>query len=287
MCTVSVIRPEADRLRAGAFEPTLLRVVVNRDERDSRPAAWPVRIAESGGVRAMLPVDPAGDGTWVAASDAGLVFALLNGPDANVGRVFRPGGASDAGRALRPGSMNRFDPGSIEHVDAGPNPRLSRGQIIRSLIGCADIDEVMSRLRSLDLDAFRPWRLVVAGEGVLLRARPGRRGVRLSTSLLPSRFMTSVSSLDPARAWRLRRDAFRLLVTQPDAAAQDAFHEHRWPADPELSVRMTRCDSRTVSRTVVEVTASEVRMSYALLPSSGELRYSLALPRPAAQQGAA
>ena len=258
MCTVSVIRPQDGWLRAGASDSTLLRVVVNRDERESRPMAWPVRIAEAGNVRAMLPVDPVGDGTWVAASDAGLVFALLNGPD------------SDAGL------------GAIE-----PDRYLSRGRIICSLIDCADIDEVTSRLGSLDLTAFRPWRLIVADEQLLLRARPGRDGLRLSTDPVPSRFMTSVSSLDPARAWRLRRTAFRRIVKRPDAAAQDAFHKHRWPALPELSVRMERPDSRTVSRTTIEVTASEVRMTYALLPGSGEIRFSVRLPRAMEQRGAA
>ena len=53
------------------------------------------------------------------------------------------------------------------------------------------------------------------------------------------------------------------------AAAQDAFHRHRWADRLPLSVAMHRDDARTVSRTVVEVTPEAVTMTYTPVRDDG------------------
>ncbi len=46
------------------------------------------------------------------------------------------------------------------------------------------------------------------------------------------------------------------------AAIQDAFHRHRWPDRPHLSVDMDRADAETVSLTVIELDDVSVTMRY-------------------------
>jgi hypothetical protein len=54
------------------------RLAFNRDEARSRSAATPPRWGCYGDREALLPIDPAGRGTWIAVNDAGLAMALLN-----------------------------------------------------------------------------------------------------------------------------------------------------------------------------------------------------------------
>ena len=67
MCTVTVVPHE-----------TGIRVMCNRDERRSRPAALPPQVHDLGGRLAAFPVDPRGGGSWVGVNDAGIVVTLLN-----------------------------------------------------------------------------------------------------------------------------------------------------------------------------------------------------------------
>ena len=52
------------------------RLAFNRDEARSRAAATPPRRGYYGDREALLPIDPAGRGTWIAVNDAGLAMAL-------------------------------------------------------------------------------------------------------------------------------------------------------------------------------------------------------------------
>ena len=87
MCTVTAL-PAA--LLASASDSLLLRVVCNRDEHLTRAPALPPTVWAAGARRALMPIDPSSGGTWIAANDAGLVFAVLNtykGSGAHTGDV--------------------------------------------------------------------------------------------------------------------------------------------------------------------------------------------------------
>ncbi len=136
MCTVTIIR-----------QVNGIRLVCNRDEQRSRPAALPPRIESFGSHKAVLPIDPVGGGTWVAVSDAGLAFTLMNS---------YPGAALPA-----PGEK-------------------SRGLIIPALLPCGKLADVLEVSRDFDAEPFAPFRLVVvddrecielANEGKRLRVR--------------------------------------------------------------------------------------------------------------------
>jgi hypothetical protein len=76
--------------------------------------------------------------------------------------------------------------------------------------------------------------------------------------------MFTSSSLGDQIAFTPRQTLFASLVvggTDP-LADQAAFHRHRWPSRPEISVEMLRDDAATVSRTAVEVRGRSMAMGY-------------------------
>ncbi|MGE0363131.1 MAG: NRDE family protein [Vicinamibacterales bacterium] len=217
MCTVTLL-PMGDHLR----------VMANRDERHDRPSAHPPLISRAGSALALMPVDPQSGGTWIAATSAGLVFALLNGTG--------------------------------EAAATAP----SRGRLILELLDCMDLGQVTARAQSLTWRGWPPHRLLVSdGRRTLeLRVRPG--GFSMDTYEIrgPLGF-TSVPPGD-VEAEPARRALFdRVVAAAADPLdGQDGFHRHRWPDRPHLSVHMRRHDYATQSITTVDVTPTRVRMRY-------------------------
>lgn len=217
MCTVTFL-PMGDHLR----------VMANRDERHDRPAAHPPHISRAGGALALLPIDPQGGGTWIAATSSGLVFALLNGH----------------------GEVSSTAP--------------SRGRLILEMLDCADLRQVVARAQGLTWRGWPPHRLLASdGTKTLeLRVRPGG----LSMDTYPMRGPVGFTAVPPGdtEAEPARRALFDTLVTgaADPLDGQDAFHRHRWPDRPHLSVHMRRHDWATQSVTTVDVTPSRVRMRY-------------------------
>lgn len=227
MCTVTV-------LRVG----DMLRLVCNRDESRQRPSAYSPLITLAGRLHALMPQDPAGRGTWIAANSAGLVFAILNTyPE-------------------------------TPRIESDPH-RISRGLIIPSLLECAMLPEVAARLDGVVPSQFAPFRLLVAGAREVLEFVI--RGDRLDPLAHPftDPLLFTSSGLGDALVDGPRRLLFEQMfaTTRDLAAQQDAYHAHRWRDRPALSVHMSRPDACTVSTTTVEVTSRQVRMIYE--PSHG------------------
>lgn len=222
MCTLTVI----------PFDDGGIRVACNRDESPLRPQATPPRIECFGNRQAILPRDPQAGGTWIGVNDVGLVFSLLNA----------------------------YQPGAVE-----PREKISRGVIIPSLLESDNLDEALSRALNLDSQRFAPFRLVAMNtrEVIELALQNGFLTARTRTSLDQPRMFTS-SGLGDAVVDVPRRALFNeLLADSHDwPAQQDAYHRHHWPEREEISVAMRRAEAWTVSRTVIEVSASEVLMRY-------------------------
>jgi hypothetical protein len=193
-------------------------------------------------VRAVMPVDPEGGGTWIAATDTGLVFALLNDTASCHTCAF-----------------------PIEDEIAP----VSRGLIIPALLDCPSIERVRHRLNARDWSLFRPWRLFVFSAEQMLESWPTWRGMRHQIGALPPRVVRSSSGVDEDRVVRVRASLFDEIVGRPDAALQDEFHRHSWPESLEASVCMERPDTRTVSRTTIEIYRGRIRMDYEALPPVG------------------
>lgn len=248
MCTVSII--SLGGASAG------YRLVTNRDEQRSRaPAIEPVwHEVGSGGARTRViaPRDPVGGGTWVATTEQGLTLCLLNG--------------------------------NLEPAPELPRVLRSRGELIPALVGLGGVRRVAEALAEMDLASFAPFRLVgVQPSSADEPAGVGERRAGDSSALvidlfwdrrllgariherLPLCFVSS--GLGDSRV-QPRLPLFDELVGRdPTPALQDAYHAHVWPDRPEISVRMSRSDARTVSTTVIVVRrtaggTTDVRAAY-------------------------
>lgn len=103
-------------------------LAMNRDERMSRGVAEPPTLVDLGGSRSTYPRDHAG-GTWIAANDHGVAFALLNWND-----VQPPGTTPVASR--------------------------SRGLVIPALVTFSSHHDVDETLNGLNLRDTLPFRLI-------------------------------------------------------------------------------------------------------------------------------
>ncbi len=235
MCTLTLIPLTTD---AGSG----VRVACNRDESRARPPALPPEVRLAEGRQIIMPIDPVSDGTWIGASDAGLVAALLNAYPARF-----------AAAALAPGK----------------NPPASRGTIIPVLLGSGSLDELIERATRIDASRFAPFRLVLADSREVAELAWGSPSVELiSRDLLTGPRMFTSSGLGDELVDRPRRELFRTWFHEPInwPAEQNAFHRHRWPDAPGVSVCMSRDEARTVSYTVVEISSRAATLSYYPLP---------------------
>lgn len=238
MCSVSIIP------RRGG-----LRIACNRDEQRTRPLAEPPMAHRAAGRVALWPVDPVSGGTWIGANDAGLAMVLLN----------------------------RFP----HNTPAVRQPSLSRGCIIPRLLAAADLRGALDAL-SRDIPGrlsprvshrglvppgdfpFAPFTLVMI-QGAELAVVTWSAGALLlrHTGLLRPQLFTS-SSLGGDAVVSRRRSLFSQFVLRSGMPmrGQARFHHHQWPDRPDISVLMSRRDAATVSTTVLDVSASAVRMHY-------------------------
>lgn len=233
MCTFSLLRAPWHESPAGIAVPGW-RVVFNRDERRARRPGLPPVARDYGGVRATHPIDPDGGGTWLAATSAGLVFALLNEVQVS----------------------SRCAATSV----------LSRGLVIPRLLSARSLDEVEARLQRYSADRHRPFRLLVVSDQAVVEMVHVGPGSSLTRHDASARLIRTSSSVEPADTQERRTALFDHVVPVPSVAAQNRFHAHHWPQAPGASVLMTRPDARTVSVTVVDVFAHGFRLAYRPLP---------------------
>lgn len=239
MCTVSVIPIE------NAARDQGIRIVCNRDEQRSRASSTPPLEQSFGQRRAVMPYDPASGGTWIAANDAGLAMVLMNVNAAPTER----GSASISPKNCR-----------------------SRGLIIPSLLHLDCADAMVQRCLHIRAADFAPFRLILASTGGCIELVSDGRAVRCRSAVLPGRVaMFTSSGLGDHVVEPPRRILFESLLGegQHSAPRQDDFHLHEWLDRPHLSVRMSRPDARTVSRTTIEIGAEQTIMRYAALDDSG------------------
>ncbi|MCC6908639.1 MAG: NRDE family protein [Phycisphaerales bacterium] len=229
MCTVTIIPlvgPDGERIG--------LRLATSRDESRQRPPALPPRVHRAGKHDSIWPSDPVGGGTWVGVNQSGLVATLLN--------------------------RNDGSPPSTH-----PSPR-SRGEIIPEILAQTSVSGAAEVVAALDARQYLPFTLVVTDGQNLLRAAAGASEVDVASQQLelqPAMFTSS--GLGDALVEAPRRRLFDgWFGNQPSEwpQRQASFHRHRWPDRPHLSVCMSRADARTVSLTVVDAIAAQMRMSY-------------------------
>lgn len=229
MCTITAL-PRSALSRTLSDEPLLLRVACNRDEQRTRPAGLPPTLWTAGSRSAVMPIDPQSGGTWIAANDTGIVFAILN---------------------VNPGLP----------VAAG---EISRGTIIPGLLDAATVSEALQRAQRLQACRYRPFRLLLFDRHQLVECWPDSDRIRHRRSFLYGPVMRTSSGLGDAIVIGPRQNLFRSAFSDAidPRQAQDRFHQHQWPGREHISVNMERADARTVSHTVVEVKLQSVSISY-------------------------
>jgi hypothetical protein len=238
MCTVTAlprallacVEPSREVTEPSAAERLLLRVVCNRDELLTRQPALPPTLWAAGPRRVLMPIDPDSGGTWIAASDAGLVFVLLN---------------TNSGLPVSAGA-------------------ISRGTIIPSLVGSASVSRALSQAEMLDATRFAPFRLLMLDRHEVVDCWPDGDRIRHRRSYLQSPILRTSSGLGDAVVAGPRRTLFQRAFNGPadPRVAQDLFHRHQWRGREAISVNMRRPDARTVSQTIIEVRAGSVTLAY-------------------------
>jgi Transport and Golgi organisation 2 len=233
MCTLTLLRPAAD------CNGPLFRVVFSRDEQRARPLARAPEVHTAGAVRTLHPVDPQGGGTWIAATEHGLVLALLNGNEAP---------ALDAGARAA---------------------RRSRGGIIPAL-AAAGVRNAVDVHLDVDPRAYAPFHLVIADSREIVDVTSDGCTLVCGAPRAGDWLMRTSSSVEATAVCRWRRSRFAEIATPVSANEQNAFHALAAPERPAFGVSMARADACTVSVTTIEVFASTIRMAYRALSGPGE-----------------
>jgi hypothetical protein len=212
MCTVSVIA-----------SGDAWRLVCNRDEQRTRGAARPPVMDVVAGVRVVMPRDADKGGTWIGINEHGVAAVLLNRTG--------PGVA-----ARREGSPTR----------GGLVPATLRGETVEAGLDAARV--------LLSTRAFPGFRLlIVSAEGGGVSYAVLREDGAAVRGIVPGAIVWSSSGLGDALVEEPRRGLFvDMVVKDPTATSQDAFHGHRWEGRGAESVDMEREDARTVSVTTIE-----------------------------------
>ena len=225
MCTVSVVPHDQG-----------FRLISNRDERETRPDAVPPARHVLASRAAVYPTDPQGGGTWIGSNDAELVLAILN-----------------RSRTIGSTRVGAFS---------------SRGLIIPSLLDLERLGDVIETAALVDATFFEPFQLLALQrrDAAVLTSDGRRLSARHLTLDRP--FVLSSSSLGDELVEPPRRRLFEEMVVQATDGwlqGQRRFHDHHWPLQPAISVRMRRPGARTVSRTVVEAREERIDLHYEAL----------------------
>lgn len=253
MCTVTIV-PLAPTSRSSDPAKAPWRMACNRDESHGRAAAHPPQRRVLGQVQAIMPIDPAFDGTWIGVNQYGLALTLLN--------------------------YNLPEP---------PTGRdRSRGSVIPALLAAATIAQLKHRAAEIERDRMMPFRLV-AFDGLHVMLWRSTEPIE-QADIAPWHgrpIMFTSSGLGDHLVEAPRRALFdQWFDHQPETydRQQLAFHQHRWPNREHFSVCMRRDDARTVSYTTIAVDPHAESIDLFYFPDGPERdtpvsRQSLALRR--------
>ncbi len=244
MCTLTVLSQPGGYLLA-----------MTRDERVTRGAALPARIDTVGGGRFVAPRDADAGGTWIALDERGRTVCMLNGD--------RVAAGYDESTALA-----EFAASAVSAVFQ------SRGQLLLDLLPLADgaaIDEQLTRRLAGQKLCVRPFQLVAVewGAGGAAITHWQFDGRRLERDDACAPWIVTSNGFDPAGVARSRTRRFQQWLEgfpepqRPSGALLlelHRSHEGAPNAAAPASFCLHRPEVRSVSLTLVDVTADAVRM---------------------------
>lgn len=213
----------------------------NRDERHDRVEALVPKQYQWEGTKVLSPLDPLGQGSWIAANEWGLAICLLNHYPAQ-----------------------KKEPPAILH---------SRGSIVKSLAAKTSIAHIQNWFNQVELSVFAPFHLcaISLDQG---NSQWTWDGVQLLQEKLDSnRGVKSSSSFKSDVVVPLRTTLFDEYESQED------YHCSHKPDKGALSVCVHRPDVGTVSLTAVEISPTAIQMRYKPgAPCCAQWGETLALP---------
>lgn len=222
MCTVTLVARNSGYLLG-----------MNRDERRARASGLPPEVRQHHGIDVLCPSEPQG-GTWIAVSEAGTCFALINWY--SIGRLIERNAAS-------------------------------RGQVVLQAINAASLADAGCRLVQLPLARTNPFRLIGVSR-IEKRVFEWRWDLEtLSSKIHPWCVRQWVSSgHDETGVQRTRGRAFAAALQQATAGSVEwlrRVHRSHRPGYGPYSTCMHREDAATVSYSEVLVTSKSVLFRYA------------------------
>ncbi|WP_052749108.1 NRDE family protein [Arsukibacterium ikkense] len=211
------------------YQDEQMHIVFNRDEQKGRASAQlPVRLSQQG-VDAIMPIDPAGGGSWVAANSKGLVLCLLNDYTA----AYQPDAAI----------------------------RRSRGLLLRALALSPDWQAVDTLLQPEQLRCYAPFRLLVFvglqqpllwhWDGSKLRQQLALTSPVSSSSAWPRLIPT-------LRVWHWQR----AMARSPSLSTLQQLHRQAKPFCAFSGIAMQRSQVQTVSITQLTIDTDRIDMQY-------------------------
>ncbi|MGB5805434.1 MAG: NRDE family protein, partial [Vibrio anguillarum] len=188
----------------------------NRDEQKNRPLALPPKQYTQAGVEVLMPIDPAGGGSWISLNECGLALCLLNNYQGKI-----PQG-----------------------TDA--ECLVSRGQLLKHLSSQISVEKVIQAFTQLNLQQFASFTLLAfdpdltdVQSNVMALAWNGEQSqIAVTQSPLFS------SSVDLEQVQRYRSQLYQALIAEEDSVQQRLkFHAHHHVAHPHWAPCMHRQDA--------------------------------------------
>lgn len=195
----------------------------NRDEQRSRLLAEAPKLNKENG--AIYPIDPVGDGTWIAVSKNGASLALLNNYQA---------------------PFNNY------------HKIISRGQLILSLLQIEG--DIIKQLHTMDLQVFQPFQLCISPANLSINNQNiycvtwnGNELTQVDIDVKADLPITS-SGINFVEVSQKRKFRFEQLIdkSEPLSAQFKNFH-FSTEENGKHSVNMQRADAKTVSISHISV----------------------------------
>jgi len=237
--------------------PDGLHIFCNRDEQRAREAATPPAPGDRDGLHFLAPRDGRAGGTWIATNERGLAVCLLN-------HYPRPS-------------------------PPPPANRVSRGELVLSLMGCPDVEHARALLQAGALAPYQPCIVLLffRRPGEASAAQPERfawDGSQVEHTVIERMVPQTSSSFMTEAVIASRVGHFdTLMQTVPRPTGQSplpedllAYHRSHHPTKGAYSVCMHRPDAHTVSFTHLQIGPEQATMDYTpLSPCKSELAPSV------------
>jgi hypothetical protein len=192
-----------------------------------------------------MPLDPLSNGSWIGASDAGIVACLLN---ANPKESREP---------------------DAEHPDASGMPsQNTRGRMVPTALSADSVESAAEAICDECDEHTLPFTLLVLNLSALAVVRwDGQISVVEYSREIPKHYMLTSSGMGDHVVESPRRRLYEQMFAKSDEIehAQDNFHSYRWEESGHTSVLMSRPRARTVSQTVVTATPSQTLFKHVRL----------------------